>query len=58
MLGLTAVMVGEKTAPWGRRLVKPVGFALLAAALVVAVIAFSGPDVGVYDPMPARHHHT
>lgn len=33
MLGLTAVMVLEKTAPWGHRLVAPVGVGLIAAGL-------------------------
>jgi predicted metal-binding membrane protein len=34
MLGLTAVMVLEKTAPWGHRLVVPTGLGLIAAGLV------------------------
>jgi predicted metal-binding membrane protein len=37
MLGLTAVMVAEKTTRWGPRIVAPVGIALLAAAVVLAL---------------------
>lgn len=37
MLGLTAVMVAEKTTRWGRRLVTPVGLVLLAAAAAYAL---------------------
>lgn len=40
MLGLTAVMVTEKTTPWGRRLTAPVGVALLLAAGAFALGAF------------------
>ena len=33
MIGLTAMMVLEKTAPWGHRLVAPIGLGLVAAGL-------------------------
>jgi predicted metal-binding membrane protein len=47
MLGLTAVMVAEKTARWGARLSAPVGVALLAGAGLVGLGAFGiGPFVG------------
>jgi predicted metal-binding membrane protein len=42
MLALTAVMVVEKTSRWGSRLVVPVGIALLAAGLTVAVLPIGG----------------
>jgi predicted metal-binding membrane protein len=38
MLALTAVMVAEKTARWGGRIVGPVGVALLLAGITVAVL--------------------
>ena len=37
MLALAAVMTVEKVAPWGRRIVRPVGVALAFAALAVVV---------------------
>lgn len=37
MLALTALMVAEKAAPWGHRIVRPVGVALLLAAPVVVL---------------------
>jgi predicted metal-binding membrane protein len=49
MLGLTAVMVAEKNAPWGRRLVAPLGVALLVAAVLLVGLAVAAPA-----PMP--HH--
>jgi predicted metal-binding membrane protein len=42
MLALTAVMVVEKTSRWGSRLVAPVGIALLATGLTVAVLPIGG----------------
>ncbi len=42
MLALTAVMVAEKTTRWGARLVVPVGVALLAAGLTVALLPIGG----------------
>jgi predicted metal-binding membrane protein len=39
MLGLTAVMVAEKTAPWGNRLVAPTGLGLIGAGLGQAVLS-------------------
>ncbi len=51
MLGLTAVMVAEKLAPWGRRIAAPVGIALLVAAALFAVIGFRGTG-GAPPPMP------
>jgi predicted metal-binding membrane protein len=38
MLALGAVMAVEKNAPWGRRLSRPVGFALLGWAAIIAAI--------------------
>jgi predicted metal-binding membrane protein len=47
MLGLTAVMVAEKTARWGARLSAPVGAALLVGAALVGLGAFGiGPLSG------------
>ena len=43
MLGLTAVMVAEKTTLWGARLVAPVGIGLLLAAVVLAAVALGSP---------------
>ena len=40
MIGLTAVMVAEKTAPWGHRLVRPVAVVLVAAGAWVSLPAF------------------
>jgi len=42
MLGLTAVMVAEKTTRWGARLVVPVGAVLVVAGLVIGFLAL-GP---------------
>jgi predicted metal-binding membrane protein len=42
MLGLTAVMVAEKTTRWGARLVVPVGAVLVVAGLVIGFVAL-GP---------------
>lgn len=39
MLGLAAVMVAEKTTPWGQRLVRPVAVVLVAAGAVVSLPA-------------------
>lgn len=39
MVGLTAVMVVEKTTPWGHRLVAPAGLGLIAAGLGQAVLS-------------------
>ena len=47
MLGLTAVMVAEKTARWGARLSAPVGAMLLVGAALVGLGAFDiGPLAG------------
>jgi predicted metal-binding membrane protein len=51
MLGLTAVMVAEKTTRWGARLVVPVGAVLIVAGLAVAWFAL-GPAA-----VPAAHVH-
>lgn len=45
MLGLTAVMVAEKTTRRGHRLVAPLGAGLLLAAAVLAVVALGAPTV-------------
>jgi predicted metal-binding membrane protein len=53
MLVLTAVMVAEKAAPWGHRLVVPVGGALLLVALLVALAgALSAGTTTAPMPMP------
>ena len=39
MVGLTAVMVVEKTTPWGHQLVAPTGLGLIAAGLGQAVLS-------------------
>lgn len=41
MLGLTAVMVAEKTTRWGARLVLPIGAALVVAGLFVPMFALA-----------------
>ena len=46
MLGLTGVMVAEKTTRWGARLVVPVGIALLVAGAVMGGLALLGVSVG------------
>jgi predicted metal-binding membrane protein len=38
MLVLGAVMAVEKNAPWGRRLSRPLGFALLSWAAIVTAV--------------------
>lgn len=43
MLLLTAVMVAEKTASWGVRLVTPIGVTFIAAGLVISVAALAAP---------------
>jgi hypothetical protein len=50
MVGLTAVMVIEKTTAWGSGLVVPLGAALLAAAAATAaeaVVLPAGHDQGL-----------
>ncbi len=57
MLGLTAVMVAEKNASWGRRLVAPLGAALIVAAVVLAAGPALGlPFPGAGSPAPMTHH--
>jgi predicted metal-binding membrane protein len=46
MLGLTGVMVAEKTTRWGARLVVPVGVGLLLAGAVLGGLALMGVAVG------------
>lgn len=46
MLGLTGVMVAEKTTHWGARLVRPVGVLLLVAGVVLGGLALLGVSVG------------
>jgi len=43
MLGLGAVMAAEKSAPWGRLLVTPVGVALIVLAVVLALTTVGAP---------------
>ncbi|WP_219416011.1 DUF2182 domain-containing protein [Pseudonocardia nigra] len=50
MLGLTAVMVAEKVAPWGHRIVAPVGVLLLATAGYLVI--------GDPGALPAAGTHT
>lgn len=62
MLGLTAVMAAEKSARWGRRLTKPVGVALLLAAVIIAALALTSmaSESPFPRPMPGHqhtHHH-
>ena len=42
MLGLGAVMAIEKNMPWGRRLSRPLGAALLATAGFIAATSLTG----------------
>jgi predicted metal-binding membrane protein len=37
MLGLAALMAVEKNLSWGREVVKPIGIALIAAGLMIAL---------------------
>jgi predicted metal-binding membrane protein len=46
MLGLTGVMVAEKTTRWGARLVVPIGVVLLLAGAVLGGLALLGVPVG------------
>jgi predicted metal-binding membrane protein len=46
MLGLTGVMVAEKTTRWGARLVVPVGVALVLAGAVLGGLALLGVAIG------------
>ena len=60
MLVLTAVMLIEKTAPWGRRIVTPMGAGLLVAAALVGLFGNHLPGWGWYEPLhtsTAVHHH-
>lgn len=60
MLVLAAVMLAEKTTRWGRRLVIPLGVALLVAAATVAVFGNEMSGWGLYEPFNASvgtHHH-
>lgn len=60
MLVLTAVMLIEKTASWGRRIVTPLGVGLLIAAALVGLFGNKLPGWGLYQPLQsptATHHH-
>lgn len=60
MLLLTAVMLIEKTASWGRRIVTPLGVGLLIAAALVGVFGGRLPGAGLSDPLHSStdvHHH-
>ena len=51
MLALTGAMIVEKTAPWGARLVGPLGVALVLAGVAVAVVpAAAGRGTGRRPP--------
>jgi predicted metal-binding membrane protein len=49
MLLLTAVMVAERTMPWGRRLVTPAGVAFIASGLLIGITAGTAPAVAATD---------
>lgn len=51
MLVLTAVMLIEKTAPWGRRIVTPLGIGLLIAAAMVGLFGNQLAGWGLYEPL-------
>lgn len=60
MLALTAVMLIEKTASWGRRIVTPIGIGLLAAAVLVGLFGTHLPGWELYEPLQSStgtHHH-
>ncbi|WP_065288174.1 DUF2182 domain-containing protein [Mycolicibacter kumamotonensis] len=60
MLALTAVMLIEKTASWGRRIVTPLGIALVIAAGLVGIFGNHLPGWGLYEPLQSStgtHHH-
>ncbi len=60
MLVLTAVMLAEKTTPWGRRIVVPLGVGLLAAAGLVALFGNDMSGWGLYEPLyspVSAHQH-
>jgi predicted metal-binding membrane protein len=46
MLGLTGVMVAEKTTRWGARLVHPVGVVLAVTGVVLGGLALLGVTLG------------
>jgi predicted metal-binding membrane protein len=46
MLGLSGVMVAEKTTRWGARLVRPVGIVLVVAGVVLGGLALLGVTLG------------
>ena len=57
MLGLTAVMVTEKVARWGHRVVVPVGIVLLLAAAVLAAVGLEPAAAQMPDPHGSMHMH-
>ncbi|MGB3892979.1 MAG: DUF2182 domain-containing protein [Mycolicibacter sinensis] len=60
MLALTAVMLIEKTASWGRRIVTPLGIGLLATAALVGLFGNHLPGWELYEPLQSStgtHHH-
>lgn len=60
MLVLTAVMLIEKTARWGMRVVTPLGIGLVAAAALVGLFGNQLPGWGLYQPLQSStgtHHH-
>jgi predicted metal-binding membrane protein len=60
MLALTAVMLIEKTASWGRRIVTPLGIGLLATAALVGLFGNHMPGWELYEPLQSSsgtHHH-
>jgi predicted metal-binding membrane protein len=60
MLVLTAVMLVEKTASWGRRIVTPLGVGLMVAAALMGLYGDRLSGWGLYEPLQSptsMHHH-
>jgi predicted metal-binding membrane protein len=60
MLVLAAVMLIEKTASWGQRIVVPLGIGLLVAAALMGLFGEHLSGWGLYAPLHATtevHHH-
>lgn len=60
MLVLTAVMLIEKTARWGARIVTPLGVGLVIAAVLVGLFGHHLSGWGLYEPLHSStgvHHH-
>jgi predicted metal-binding membrane protein len=60
MLALTAGMLIEKTASWGRRIVTPLGVGLVVAAALMGLYGDRLSGWGLYEPLQSptsMHHH-